>query len=97
MNCPRCECHIADGFYCIGCGYVPTQIDARTNTNAPILDIINPQASRGILNAPRPIMWLTGRRNLSILHSLIEHTAGLWVRMRWSCLRFLRAILRTEF
>ncbi len=45
MNCPRCECHIADGFYCIGCGYVPTQIDARTNTKASILDIDYPRST----------------------------------------------------
>jgi hypothetical protein len=43
MNCPRCERHIADGFYCVGCGYVPMQIDARTNTNASILDITIPR------------------------------------------------------
>ncbi len=54
MNCPRCECHIADGFYCIRCGYVPTLIDAKTRTDASTVDISIPQILRGILKAPSP-------------------------------------------
>jgi hypothetical protein len=65
MNCPRCECHIADGFYCIRCGYVPTEIDARTNTNALILEITIPQTSRRILKATLPD-HLVDRRDESL-------------------------------
>ncbi len=46
MNCPRCECHIADGFYCVQCGYVPTAIDLIANGADPDLDRSVPQASR---------------------------------------------------
>jgi hypothetical protein len=82
MNCPRCECHIADGFYCIGCGYVPTDIDARTNTDVSNLDITIPQVSRRI-PASRCIDWLTDRMNLSSSRSL--------------SVRVLRSILPASF
>jgi hypothetical protein len=58
MNCPRCECHIADGFYCVRCGHVPTsieRIEQRTDTNASILDMRTPQGSCGILKATLPV------------------------------------------
>jgi hypothetical protein len=28
VNCPRCHNHIAEGFYCIRCGYVPARNEA---------------------------------------------------------------------
>ncbi len=54
MSCPRCKCRIPDGFYCLRCGYVPTEIDLRTNTEGLISDTTNLQVSRGILKAPSP-------------------------------------------
>ncbi len=45
MNCPRCKCHIADGFYCIRCGYVPTIIDLAEASK------LETQILRGILKA----------------------------------------------
>lgn len=52
MSCPRCESHIAEGFYCIRCGYVPTgiePIEQKTDTNASTFDMRTPQGSCGIL------------------------------------------------
>jgi hypothetical protein len=58
MNCPRCECHIAYGFYCVRCGYVPTsieRIEQKADANASTLNISIPHGSRSILKGTLPV------------------------------------------
>ena len=49
MICPRCHSHIADGFYCTRCGYVPSKGDS------PAAGAVRPGLLRNTLamSAPR--------------------------------------------